>query len=266
MIGQKRLLNIVNGLELPPKSSLLIGDIGCGKHTLISYIANKFNMTTEDISDNINLEKLNEISVNSSPTIYIVDINNLTIKEQNMLLKTVEEPSSSVHIALMADVESVVIDTLRNRCLLFKFDNYSKDELLEYVNTHQISFNEKTKNIAMEMCDTIGQLTTINADTLEATNSLCNVIVSKLSCTSYANTLSIDLKLNYKDNYDKIDVTIFVKTLLKIYTKLCIDDVNYLPYYNIVDKALKSINAKRFNKRYLVDMMLDDLWEVANCE
>ena len=44
IIGQTKLLNKINALNIDslPHSILMIGDLGCGKHTLCKYIANKF--------------------------------------------------------------------------------------------------------------------------------------------------------------------------------------------------------------------------------
>ena len=41
MIGQKRLLNVIDNYTIDtfPRSVILIGDQGCGKHTLVNYIS-----------------------------------------------------------------------------------------------------------------------------------------------------------------------------------------------------------------------------------
>jgi Holliday junction resolvasome RuvABC ATP-dependent DNA helicase subunit len=50
-IGQKLLLNKLNNLNLDsmPRSLLLLGDVGCGKHTYSNLIANRLGLKLVDI-------------------------------------------------------------------------------------------------------------------------------------------------------------------------------------------------------------------------
>ena len=46
IIGQTKLINRINSFTIDslPHSILMIGDLGCGKHTLCKYIADKFGL------------------------------------------------------------------------------------------------------------------------------------------------------------------------------------------------------------------------------
>ena len=87
MVGQVELQKLLTKDSLP-HAILLIGDKGCGKHSFASLIANKLNCEVEDITENITSELLAEVSLRPLITLCLVDLNQITEKEQNVLLKS----------------------------------------------------------------------------------------------------------------------------------------------------------------------------------
>ena len=62
------------------------------------------------------------------PKIYIIDSSTISIKEQNIILKFVEEPLKNSYIIILKN--SKLLPTILNRCQKWKFEAYSKEELL----------------------------------------------------------------------------------------------------------------------------------------
>ena len=106
MIGQANLLEKINSYTLDtfPHSVLLLGDKGCGKHLLCSEIAKKLELNIVDITENISAEFIDNIYRSCTPNLYVVDLSKFLFdKEQNVLLKFVEEPLTNAFVILLAE-------------------------------------------------------------------------------------------------------------------------------------------------------------------
>ena len=64
-------------------------------------------------------------------SIYLIDLNDFTEKQQNQFLKLIEEPSVNVYIALIAESEIGILDTILNRCIKYRLEPYTKAQLQE---------------------------------------------------------------------------------------------------------------------------------------
>ena len=51
--GQEKICNRIDSLTIDtfPRTLLLLGEYGSGKHTIVKYISNKFNLNIEDICE-----------------------------------------------------------------------------------------------------------------------------------------------------------------------------------------------------------------------
>ena len=206
MIGQKRLLKKINNFKLDnfPHAVLLLGNWGSGKHLMANYIATKFGLSLVDITQNISLEIINNMYLSIFPSLYIIDASLITEKEQNILLKVVEEPSEKIFLMVLGESKINLLDTLVNRCVCFNMDLYSEAELDPFI-------KNDNKDLMLKILDTPGQIIAFNNINLKGIYSLCEKIATKLGSASYTNTLTIVNKLNYKDEYDKYNVDLFLK-------------------------------------------------------
>ena len=61
MVGQIQLTNKLNNITLDnfPRSLILFGEDGCGKHTYCNLISNKLDLELKDITESITLETIN---------------------------------------------------------------------------------------------------------------------------------------------------------------------------------------------------------------
>ena len=75
LIGQDKLIQKIDKFTLDtlPRTILLEGLKGSGRHTLINYISNKLNMPVQDISNDLTLETIEEINTRVHPYVYIID-------------------------------------------------------------------------------------------------------------------------------------------------------------------------------------------------
>ena len=255
MIGQDRLVAKLKSYSIAtlPHSILLLGDSGCGKHTFVKELADVFCVSIVDITDSISLDAITEISNRPIPTFYLIDCSEITERHQNIILKFLEEPLQYVYVFLLCTNESLLLPTILNRCVKFKFEPYSREVLKQFLNGQ----NEKL----LDVCTTPGQLLSIHANDLDELKKLCDTIVTRIGKANYPNTLSIVRKINLKDEFDKFDIEIFFNVLLlTIYNKV-LSGENLLNLYNLVLDYKKRLRDSRLNKELLLENFLTTLWE-----
>lgn len=259
MIGQKKLLEILNKYTLDsfPHSVLITGEKGMGKHTLVKYIKdNILNIPLKDITKNISNDYINTIYLTPTPFIYLIDLSEITEKQQNILLKFVEEPPYTSFIILLSESKVNVLNTILNRCVIFELASYTKEELSTFI-------KEKDKQeLILNVVRSPGKIKTIELDNLISLYSLCDNIINKLSIASYFNTLSIADKINYKEEYNKYDITLFFDTLVyKLFNAFI--STNNIKLYDIYLKLIyerKKLLDRRLNKELFMLNMLSQLW------
>lgn len=262
MVGQKNLLNKINifNLDTFPRSSLLIAEKGMGKHTLVQHIKeNILKIPLLDITKNISNEIIDQIYRNPNPYIYLINLSDITEKEQNILLKFIEEPLNNSFIILLAENQNLVLETVFNRCVIFEFENYSKNELKTFV-----SDNENV-DLMLSLINSPGKLLLTNTQNIKEILSTCEKIVTKLGQANYANVLSITNKINFKDSFDKFDFDVFMNSLnyFLFSTYLTTNDNRILKMYELTRDQRKLLIDKRLNKEIFFNNYITKLWKVA---
>lgn len=256
IIGQKELIDAIESFDGTsfPHTMLLIGEEGCGKHTVAKMAADRLSLPLIDITDIIGYDSISAIQTSSSAGMYLINIDDVTERQQNMLLKFSEEPSNNVYVMMVADSDKGILDTILNRCCVMRFKPYSKEELREFSSDESV----------LRYCSTPGQIKTA-AMSIPAIEALCKTIVGKLGKARFDNAMSIADKLNYKDEYDKYDVSIFMRILLTSLADDCIINkkASSRAMYDIANDAQSKMADVRINRRLLIENMLIRMWRNA---
>lgn len=266
MIGQINLINKLNkyNIDTFPRTTLLIGDKGSGKHLICDYISkNILKLPLYELKDLSN-ELITEINLSSNPYIYIIDCNTLSEKQQNIILKFIEEPLKNAFIILLCTNKNILLPTIVNRCISLEIEPYSKEELSTFVRKEYLN----DIDLILSVYDTPGKI----IDNLDHSNykslyELCLKMCDKLNIASYTNTLSIADKINYKDEYDKYDIDSFIKMLEEcLFNKYLKEGKKiFFKLYSICSEYSSRINIKILNKKYIIEQLLTQLWmEVRN--
>ena len=217
VIGQHRLVSILNKYEVAtlPKTLLFVGPHGCGKQHVAHYLATKLGLPIKALDKDVSAEELTEYTFSTNKTIYLINLDEFTEKQQNVLLKFIEEPSDTVFVVLTTSAPARVLDTIQNRCIRHNFENYSVDELTQILN----------KTVDPKMLDifkTPGKLKMLTERSFVDTLSLANLIVTGARPANYAQFLTIVTQVNFKDLYDKVDL------------QLLLDAVEYVAFMEFV--------------------------------
>ena len=129
MIGQYYLQDRVKEFENisdVPRSMIISGDKGMGKHLFVEEFTERFEgLEIVNIEESITNEEILEIYSLSIPKFYIIDLdligeNKRIERFQNTILKFIEEPPNWAWIIIIVSDLNIVLDTIINRCQIFK--------------------------------------------------------------------------------------------------------------------------------------------------
>lgn len=261
IVGQNQLKILLNkDLDSFPHSLLLVGEKGCGKHLFANTFANHFGFDLLDITELLSDEFLMELSLKPSISFCLVDLTKITEKEQNILLKSLEEASNNLYFIIITETLAYTLETVINRCFVEEFVPYSKEELKTFLGTEQ---NETL----LQYFRTPGKLLEAQKVDLKSLLNVCNIVLDKTDSINYANLLTAASKINYKDEYDKYDLDLFMSVLIHAARTKYIETNNdlYRKYYMICQSENKKLEDKRLNKQYFMYNLLTSLWEIARC-
>lgn len=263
MIGQKKLIEKLKSYTIDsfPRSVILLGEEGMGKHTLLNYIkTDVLKLPVRDITENLDKEFIDKIYLNPNPFIYVIDLTKITEKESNAMLKLIEEPTEISFLILLVENKNNVLNTILNRCIIFELEQYTKEELSYFTK------GCKNKDLILDIVHSPGKIINSNVDSyIEDLQNLCKTIVSKLDKANYLNTLTIVDKINYKDEYNKFDLFIFIDCLLYNLFEDFINAKNNtsLKMYLYLNDMRKKLSDKRLNKELFMTNILTNLWRLV---
>lgn len=259
IVGQKKLLSKIDSMNIDSfsHSFILLGERGCGKKTFAKYISKKLNLEIIDITDNLSLEFITAIYERSVPALYMINTLKITEKDQNTILKLLEEPPINAFIALLCSNKNLLLDTVLNRCRIFEFEQYTRDDMSYFIEEGM----EEYSDIILDICKTPGQLTYLNYKTLPKMKTLCDKIASQIGKASYNNIFTISSKINYGEEFDKYDILIFLDSLADSLFKKYIETNEKKIYdmYMITIDYRSKLRDYRLNKETLFDNYISNL-------
>ena len=237
-----------------PRALLLIGESGCGKHHVCDLIKNKLNLDMQDISENLNFDFLMQLYERPQPYIYIIEASKISVKEQNTILKFIEEPLKNSYIVILAENSNQLLLTILNRCQKLIFNPYSIDELRSLTN------NE----LVLKIAKTPGQVTSLLANNLEDIVALSNKIIDKIGTANLPNVLTISDKLAFKGEKDKFDIECFSRTLNYLLVEKIKTDNNikYQEMYKLVSDWNRERKAPTVVQNFLFERYLVKIHEL----
>lgn len=257
MVGQKNLIQKLNiaTLDSMPRSLILVGPSGCGKHLYASEVAEKLKLKLLDITDNLNLEYLVELKSKVEPFIYIIDSSKISLREQNIILKFLEEPLKNSYIFLLCENQASLIETVWNRCQRWYFESYSEEELIPFCDDCKVRAIFRTPGKLLEVKD---------ADVFSILE-LCDKIIEKINIASLPNTLTLANNMAFKEEKDKININLFKDIFIYSITQKIIQNNSPVLFkmYDVIKNYIYKSNLPKMDQRMLYDNMLINLWEAS---
>ena len=264
IIGQTKLVNKLLGYSFNsmPKTMLLIGESGAGKHFITKKFVEYLGVTLTEVTPQTTADQLVEYFQNPIQTVYTLNLSEIPEKQQHKYLKFIEEPSSNMRVILMAESEVGILPTILNRCVKFTFEDYTADQL------KQLSWATQVDNpIIYDICKTPGQLLNLaQIDNLGALKDFCINILRMAPSCEYGPFMGFNCGINYKDNFKKFDPDIFLNLLIKTAYDLYIaegQDTVFDIYCYLIGRKQQLIN-KTLSKESFMLNTLDGLWRLVH--
>lgn len=261
LVGQKKLADKINKLTLDnfPQAVFLYGGKGCGKHLVCNLITEKLGLALRELDTKVTDDLALQITEEVQPTLYIVDVNQCLPKLQGSLLKLIEEPKPTNFFAFLSTSPQLLLSTVANRCQVWKFEKYTREELQQFVTSHTTSQDQ-----ILELATTPGQVQELQQQPLVEIIQLVDNIIDKIATASPSNTLHIADRVGFKNEKEKIDPESLILVLKNRLLKRIQSDLS--PVYINMYKQLLDYSAKR--DLYIVqqrafDNLLINLWEAA---
>lgn len=260
-IGQDKIIEELDKLNLDsfPHSLMIIGEKGCGKHTLCNTIATHLGINSILVDNKLNTNDIEDIFNRPYPTLYIIDTNGLSIKAQNSLLKIIEEPPAGSYFIVLCENTKNVIPTIVNRCQQWKFQKYSVDTLSTFIKDESTD-----KDLILSIANTPGQVIEYQEQPLQKMVELAVNVVERLNTTSPANALTIADKMAFKDEKDKFNLPVFLRVFRVVLTSKIREDssIRYTNMYRelmgLDNKLNSTISQQKTFENFLIK-----LWEAS---
>lgn len=264
IIGQTKLVNKLSGYSFNsmPKTILLIGEKGAGKHFITKKFIDYLGVTLREITAQATADQLIEYFQDPTQAVYTLNLAEIPEKQQHKYLKFIEEPSSNMRIILFAESEVGILPTILNRCVKFTFEDYTIEQL------KQLSWATQTENpIIYEICKTPGQLLNLTQiDTLGALKDFCINILRTAPLCEYGPFMGLSCSLNYKDNFNKFDPDIFLNILIKTAYDLYITEgyeAAFKIYCYLIECKQQLINKTLAKESFMLNT-LDGIWRLVH--
>lgn len=262
MIGQESLIRsfdkYISENDIP-RTVLLSGDWGSGKHTFVNEFSEKIGYDIVDLTECISLEKIQEAQLSPYPNIYVINCDEISVKEQNMLLKFLEEPLKNAYIFLLASCKQKLLPTVLNRCRVYTLSAYRKDELVQFI-SKDCEFADKV----LEYASTPGWVLKLQEPGLQDIISLTEKIFTKITLANYSNVLTIPEKISLnKTDTDKMDFNTFCYVLINMGRDFYYKGVISFQMFNLTREFYNKTSIPNINKRHLIENYLVSLKQQA---
>lgn len=255
MIGQEKILSLIESSTLStfPRTLMLVGAKGSGKHLLCNIISEKFNLTQLDITDNLTLETIEEINNRVEPYLYIISGDDISVKEENVILKFLEEPLKNSYIVFLTTNTHTIIPTILNRCQIWQLQNYTKEQLSTFLGNND--------PFILTVASTPGQVQEVVGQPIQDMCALADKMIHKIQAASLPNTLTITDKIAFKDEKNKFNLNVFIQLLSYrlIETIKVSDNINLYQAYQLLRKLKIDYDVPHCDKKPLFDKFLIDL-------
>lgn len=256
MLGQEKLLTLIDSFDLDtlPRSIILVGEYGSGKHSVVKYIQDSLKLNSINITKSLNLQTIIDINEKPTPCIYFIECNSISEKEQNTILKLIEEPLRNAYIILLSENKYSLLPTVLNRCQVFELAPYSKEILTQFISS------TCDESLLLEIGKTPGQIKELQSYNIKEIIDLGNKIFDKIKVANFANILTISNKLSFKDEKDKINFDIFINVLLYcIKEKITLNTESNYNVYTLTKELCSNSHLPNINKKYLFENYLTNL-------
>lgn len=221
MIGQVELKRIIDNLVETkfPAFTIITGMKGQGKKLIAKYIANKLNYPIITIDTKIDsMREMIDLSYKQTePIIYLIpDADRMSLGAKNSLLKVIEEPPNNAYFIMTLQTIENTLPTIKSRCYELKMNLYTCEELEQFIKLIAINVSDTEKDILTRYCDNYRDIELMKSYGIIDFYNYTKKVYDNIYKVQSANSFKICDKLNLKNEPDKYEVELFLRTFRNI--------------------------------------------------
>ncbi len=268
LIGQinlKAKLDSLIELNNFPKVFTVVGKSGFGKSSVVSYIADKLN-----ISDIIELSSIDTIrdamlyvpNITHPVLLHVTSFEGLNFRAKETLLKLCEDVPNNVYIALEVTNLSLCEDRFINRSQVFELGIYSKQELENIIRTFNPDILQDDISKLLSMVGSPKEFKQAIDYGVDGLHRFMTKVSNNILKAQAYNAMKIADNISLKSDDNKIPILLFLNILknMSFRTYLTSNDLDALKVYNSAYKFYEELIAcPKVNKRALFDNFIFSL-------
>lgn len=247
------------GLSKLPHTIAVSGDEDGGQLEVVEYMAQWFNLPLVDITDKLSLETIDEIYASPTHSFYYIRMADITEKEQNVILKFLEEPPEYSWLFLIIGYmgRGRILNTILNRCMQWHLNSYPKS-VIESMTDDPIIIQFARTPVQVEKYQKLP---------LTEMYNLADNMIENIDRAYFSNCLVISSKMAFTKESNGYDVKLFLRMALSLCVEKFIfkDNMKYLNAHNIINEVLSDIiEYPLINKEWIFNDMLLRLKQVMS--
>lgn len=273
IIGQKeltkKLYEQIHNDELA-RFIILVGPRGSGKHLVSMFIADELDAIPYWVDTKVDAirDAITSSYKITQPAVYMIEhADNLSMSAKNALLKVTEEPPNNAYFIMTVEDIVGVLGTIRSRASIFYMNQYTPDEIEEYIDyklSDVFNLSKFSIQILKDICDTPGDVDLLVTNTnVEEFYNYVELVTDAIAEVSGANSFKIASKVALKDGESGYDLQLFWKAFVKICVNRALsskktseDFVKYGNAIPITGKYLQKLRVRGANKQMLMDQWI----------
>lgn len=273
MIGQQKLVAQIDDLitrDKFPRFSIVVGEKGMEHEDVARYVADKMNCTLIELLD-VKVDTIrNMISqaykLHAKTVFSIPNADDMSINAKNALLKVVEDTPNKTYFIMCLEDLSNTLATIESRGIVFRMSRPSMQDISDFARSLYVdkkSIDEEEINDIIAICTSPGDVMTAMKSGAKNFFRYAEYVADNLTTVSGAEVFKFSEKLALKDEEDKYDVRLFLRTLQNVFMRRCISTVKWGCSENCscelsrcIGRYMQDLRIKGVNRA----MLLDNLW------
>lgn len=270
MIGQNKVLEKVDNLIEKgfPRFLIITGQRGQGKTELAIEISKRLKIPFCNIG--IKIDEIREMIQmaykQTEPIIYLIqNADKMSIGAKNSLLKVIEEPPQQAYFIMELQQIENTLETIKSRCQQLKLDNYTDKELLEMAEKIKPDITDLEWTIVDSIAINYYEIQLLVNYGITEFYDYVKKVFDHIYKVQSANAFKLSEKLALKNEEDKYDVALFLRTFRimcmdKLLVHLDVEDNEEFSCYaksiNETSNILIQLSINGINKASLIDMWI----------
>lgn len=273
MIGQKKLLKMFENyikINKVPKFMILTGSKGYGKKTLCKELATMMNVDIVMFGNKVDdlRECIDLAYQQTQPILYVLtDADTMSVAAKNSILKLIEEPPKNAYIVMLVDNQESILATILSRARVYSLDNYSYEEIKQFLNQKETAFTQTELEQVANICDCPGMVESMLASENAEMIPLVNKLLDNISQITLSNLLKITKKFKINESSEGMDIPLFINCLQHFLYRKFLDtgEIKYYKFYAETINTKSALRSITTNKLYSIDNLLIKGWKIWNC-